>query len=60
MILWGWKPNDLKPLKMNKTGDWLYTSKKIQTKWGKGIVIIGNLTYESASYVARYTNKKNR
>lgn len=58
MILWGWKPNDMKPIKMNKNGDWLYTSQKIEKIWGKGFTIIGQISYESASYVARYTNKK--
>ena len=58
MILWGWKPKDLKPNKMNKNGDYLYSSNKLEKIWGKGLIIIGQITYESASYVARYTNKK--
>lgn len=58
MALFNYKPDDLKPLKQNKNGDWLYTSKKLQKIWGKGFVVIGNLTHESAGYIARYTQKK--
>lgn len=58
MLIWGYKPKDLTIVKQNKKGDYLYNSRKLEKIWGKGIIIIGNVTYESASYVARYTNKK--
>ncbi|MBO4675279.1 MAG: hypothetical protein J5601_04250, partial [Elusimicrobiaceae bacterium] len=36
----------------------LYTSKRIADIWGKGFVIIGQVTAESCAYVARYCQKK--
>nr|WAE43535.1 MAG: replication initiator protein [Microviridae sp.] len=36
----------------------LYHSKFLDEKWKKGIVIIGDVTFESAAYVARYVMKK--
>lgn len=35
-----------------------YISKDIDKLWGKGLHIIGQVTYNSANYVARYTLKK--
>lgn len=57
-IIFNLKIDDLKPYKQNKQGDMLYTSKKIQNIWGKGFVIIGQMSYSSACYVARYCQKK--
>lgn len=36
----------------------LYTSETLTKTWGKGMAIIGQLNFESAAYVARYTFKK--
>ena len=36
----------------------LYTSKTLEKIWGKGFVTIGELTIDSAGYVARYVMKK--
>lgn len=57
-LCWGYRPSDLKLFKQNKTEDNLYTSKELEKIWGKGYVLIGNITYESAAYVARYVYKK--
>lgn len=51
-------PKDAKPYKHNEVGDMLYTSNELQKIWGKGFIIIGNTTYESAAYIARYVYKK--
>ena len=51
--IFNYKPKDLKLYKQNRSGDNLYTSKSLQEIWGKGFVIIGDLTYQSASYIAR-------
>lgn len=59
MIIFNWEPRDLKEKKISKDGFKLYTSKTLQEIWGKGFIIIGKISYESASYVARYTMKKN-
>lgn len=39
-------------------GNDLYTSETLNRLWGKGFCIIGQLTFESAAYVARYCVKK--
>lgn len=58
-LIFNWIPNDLKLSKQKgKDGSPLYESKILQKIWGNGFVIIGMLSYESASYVARYTMKK--
>jgi len=41
-----------------RDGNRLYTSDLLLDCWGKGHVAIGNLTFESAAYVARYCIKK--
>lgn len=56
--LFNYKPKDLKPYKTNRHGDMLYTSKTLQKIWGHGFVIIGELNYKSACYIARYVQKK--
>lgn len=58
-IVFGWKPNDLIYYKTNKkTGDIWYKSKYLYKLWGKGFVVIGDVTIESAGYTCRYTMKK--
>lgn len=44
--------------KKNDLGDQYYTSKTMENIWGKGNVIIGELTSQSAGYTARYVMKK--
>ena len=39
-------------------GNKLYTSKTIERLWGQGFTPIGNVTFESSAYVARYITKK--
>lgn len=58
MALFNYRPDDLKFYKLNHRGDILYTSAELQKIWGKGFVIIGELEPESASYIARYVQKK--
>lgn len=41
----------------NEYGDPLYTSELINSIWDKGFVVIGELTFESAQYVAKYILK---
>lgn len=36
----------------------LHTSKKLESTWKKGFVSVGELTYDSAAYVAGYVQKK--
>ena len=58
MALFNYMPTDIKPYKKNHNGDMLYMLPTLQKIWGKGFVIIGHLTPESASYIARYVQKK--
>ncbi len=39
-------------------GQNLYTSKYLEEKWEKGFATVGDVTFESAAYVARYIMKK--
>ena len=57
-LLFGIDLNDKKPYKKTETGEVLYTSELLERVWGKGFCPIGNVTFESAGYVARYTTKK--
>lgn len=51
-------PADAKIYKCNELGDRLYTSETLNKIWQNGYVILGNLTYQSAAYIARYVYKK--
>lgn len=50
--------HDRKLLKLTKDGHPLYTSPSLDKAWGKGYCNIGEMTMESAAYVARYCMKK--
>lgn len=41
-----------------KRGANLYSSPMLERAWGQGFVTIGQLTYQSAAYIARYVMKK--
>lgn len=49
---------DLKLYKRTPNGDTLYTSEFINNIWQKGYAIIGEVTFQSCGYVARYCMKK--
>lgn len=44
--------------KKTDTGDVLYTSATLTKIWGHGHAVFGDVSFESAAYVARYTLKK--
>jgi len=56
-LIFNYRPTDL-ILHSKKNSIPLYTSKKIQSIWSNGFSTIGNLTYQTAAYCARYTFKK--
>lgn len=58
MAIFNWEPDDLKFWKTNEHGDPIFTSKKLQKIWGNGFVVVEELNFNSASYIARYTLKK--
>lgn len=44
--------------RVSSRGDSLYNSERLTETWGLGHAVIGELTFESAAYVARYCLKK--
>lgn len=50
--------DDLKLYKATPQGNILYTSETLTKIWKKGYVVVGQVTWESANYVARYVLKK--
>lgn len=57
-LLFNFRPRDEKALRTTDRGDRIFTSEALQSLWGKGIIEYGEITLESASYVARYAAKK--
>lgn len=58
-LLFGYRPDDMKywsKATANKGN--LFESPSLESIWGLGRVLIGDVTYESANYVARYCLKK--
>lgn len=51
---------DLKPYFINHEHQQIYTSEIIDKIWGLGITSVGEVTYQSAAYVARYIMKKQK
>lgn len=58
LIIFNIPINDLKPWFLNSEHQQVYTSETISKIWKKGIVSIGEVTFQSAAYVARYIMKK--
>ena len=56
-ILFGYQFPDLVEYR-EKKGVKLYMSPMLEKIWGKGFVTVGEVTFESAAYVARYVLKK--
>jgi hypothetical protein len=57
-ILFGYNFPDWVYLFDSPSGSPIYTSPTLEKIWNKGFVTIGECTYESAAYVARYVMKK--
>ena len=56
--IFGWTPADLEPYSSDGNGGLRYTSPALERIWKYGFVDVGELTFESAAYVARYCLKK--
>lgn len=52
-----WFP-DRQPLKSLPSGSMIYRSKELEDLWPDGYSSVGDVTFESAAYVARYVMKK--
>lgn len=59
MILFNCPLTQLNYRTKNFNGDLLWESPELSQLWGKGFVVVGNVTLKSASYTARYCLKKN-
>lgn len=57
-IIFGLELDDLVLYKKNAQGDKLFTSKLLTDLWSRGIVVLGDVTWESCAYTARYIMKK--
>lgn len=57
LILFNFKPADLKYYNSVK-GNKYYTSTTMEKIWSNGFVVIGDVTFQSASYVSRYVTEK--
>jgi hypothetical protein len=58
ILLFGHRFDDWVQLGQTQSGLPLYTSPTLERIWGQGFVQIGEVTFESAAYVARYIMKK--
>lgn len=58
LAIFGFDFPDKKPWSKNSQGDVLYTSAHLEKVWPFGRSMIGELTFESAAYIARYVMKK--
>jgi hypothetical protein len=58
IVLFGFKFDDEKYFFTSPSGSRVYTSEKLTKIWGLGHTTTGNVTFESAAYVARYVMKK--
>lgn len=50
--------NDFKYYKTTKDGNELFTSETLEKLWSFGYCVIGNFSWQSSAYVARYVMKK--
>lgn len=57
-LLFGINFEDRKPIYSGTSGGRIYSSESLSKVWKKGYCSVGELTFESASYVARYCLKK--
>ena len=55
--VFNWRPDDLVLWKV-RDGVRLYTSEFLEDKWELGFCTVGDVTFESAAYTARYVMKK--
>lgn len=57
-IIFGYDFPDKKPHSQNHSGDILYRSSILESAWPFGHCLIGECTFESCAYIARYCLKK--
>ena len=57
-LLFNYRPEDEKEERRTQQGDSVFMSPFLHDLWGKGKIEYGEVTFESAGYVARYAAKK--
>ncbi|UOF78314.1 replication associated protein [Microviridae sp.] len=57
-IIFNWSPADAVPKYITNQNHQVFSSKTLDTLWGKGITEFGSVTLDSAGYCARYAAKK--
>lgn len=57
-LIFNWRPSDLVYKYTSDRGDQAYSSKILDDLWQGGITEVGEITFESAGYCARYAAKK--
>lgn len=57
-LIFNYEPIDKKLLRTTPLGHQVYESRTLSNLWNKGLIEFGNITIESANYVARYAAKK--
>lgn len=57
-LLFGYRPGDLVPFSRSEAGSDVFISKALSSVWQNGYCLVGDVTFESAAYVARYCVKK--
>lgn len=60
LILFGHSFDDLKYYKANPQGDPLFTSDKLTALWRCGHAVVGEFTWNTAAYTARYVLKRSK
>jgi len=58
ILAFNWRPSDCHPKYNTERGDTAYSSDTLTNLWGKGITELGEVTFDSAGYCARYATKK--
>lgn len=58
LIVFGYRPKDLKLQKISATENPMFTSEELSKIWGKGFVCVQDVNYKTACYTARYVQKK--
>jgi len=57
-IIFNWRPDQTEYHHTTGAGEKLYTSQQLDKLWGLGHTSIGEATFESAAYIARYCMQK--
>lgn len=57
-LIFNWRPHDSVYKYTNDNGDKVFSSYILETLWGNGTAELGQITFKSAGYCARYAAKK--